>query len=88
MSHTTNTLDINEAGKLMNVHPKTVLDLINNGTLPAGKIGRAYVLLTRDVMNHIEQIIVRQTAERMGMPLRRSPHGGRKVAAAQVGISA
>lgn len=73
-----NTLDINEAGRLMNIHPQTVLDLIGNGTLPAGKIGRAYILLKSDVMNHIERVIVQQTAERMGgMPLprrRRSPH--------------
>lgn len=68
-----NTVGICEAGKLMNVHPKTVLDLISNGTLPAGKIGRAYILLKRDVMNHIERIIVQQTAQRMGTPKNRHP---------------
>ncbi len=78
-----NTLDINSASALMNVHPKTVLDLINKGALPAGKVGRAYVLLTRDVMNYIEAIIVRQTADRMGLP-----HPGRQIRSSKVGVSA
>lgn len=70
-----NTLDIAAAGKLMNIHPQTVLDLISNGTLPAGKIGRAYILLKSDVMSHIERIIVQQTAQRMGgQPRRRQPN--------------
>ncbi len=73
-----NTLDINAAGALMNVHPKTVLDMIGRGDLPAGKVGRAYVLLKRDVMAYIENLIIRQTAERMGVPLR-SPKTLRKL---------
>ncbi len=64
------TLDINSASELMCVHPKTTLDLIKSGVIPAGKVGRAYVMLKRDVMNYIEGVIVRQTAERMGVPLR------------------
>lgn len=60
------TLDIPSASTLMNIHPKTTLELINQGVLPAGKVGRAYVLLYRDVMAHIERVIVQQTAERMG----------------------
>lgn len=82
-----NTLDIAAAGALMNVHPKTVLDMINNGTLPAGKIGRAYVLLKRDVMNHIEHIIVQQTALRMRTPGRKSANLVRQVRPAQVGVA-
>lgn len=61
------TLDIKSAGELMKVHPKTVLTLINSGALPAGKVGRAYVMLTRDVMDYIENLIIRQTAERMDL---------------------
>ena len=60
------TLDIHRAGELMNVHPKTVLDLINKCVIPAGKIGRAYVILKSDVMAYIESVIIQQTAERMG----------------------
>jgi len=66
-----NTVDVEQAAELMKVHPKTVKDLINSGALPAGKIGRAYVLMTKDVLNYIENMIVRQTAERMGSPVKR-----------------
>ncbi len=65
------TVDVEQAAELMKVHPKTVKDLISSGALPAGKIGRAYVLMTKDVMNYIEHMIVKQTAERMGTPVRR-----------------
>ncbi len=66
-----NTVNVDQAAELMKVHPKTVKELIGSGALPAGKIGRAYVLLTKDVMNYIEHMIVKQTAERMGTPIRR-----------------
>lgn len=68
------TVNIHEAADMMNIHAKTVLDLINAGALPAAQIGRAYVLLYRDVMNYIEKEVIRQTAERMGgAPQRRRP---------------
>lgn len=59
------TVDILGAAALMKVHPKTVLDLIGAGALPAGRIGRAYVLLTSDVIAHVERVIAQQTAARM-----------------------
>ncbi|RTD98582.1 DNA-binding protein [Variovorax atrisoli] len=65
------TVDVRGAADLMKVHPKTVLDLIGAGALPAGRVGRAYVLLTRDVLAHIEQVIDRDTAERTTAPGRR-----------------
>ena len=85
---TPSTLNVEEAAKLMNIHPQTVLDLISDGTLPAGKIGRSYILLYKDVMHHIERIIVQQTAARMGgMPLKRSPQLVRQARTAKVGIT-
>lgn len=66
------TVDINGAADMMKVHPKTVLDLISGGVLPAARVGRAYVLLSKDVMDHIQQQIVAQTAERMRAPGRRT----------------
>lgn len=60
------TVDINQAADLMKIHPKTVIDKIQAGELPAARIGRAYVLLTRDVLQYVEASIVRQTAQRMG----------------------
>jgi len=65
------TLNTIEASKMMKVHPQTVLDLIGAGALPAAKIGRAYVLLTRDVLGYVERAIIRQTAERMTRPITR-----------------
>ena len=59
------TVDIHGAAALMKVHPRTVLDLIGAGALPAGRVGRAYVLLTKDVMAHVERVIAQQTAARM-----------------------
>lgn len=68
MSH---TVDINGAADLMKVHPKTVADLIHAGAIPAAKMGRSWVMLTRDVIAHIENAISMQTAERMGLSARR-----------------
>ena len=48
MTFVKSTLSVPEAGELMNVHINTVLKLIDAGTLPAAKIGRAYVLLVVD----------------------------------------
>ncbi len=64
------TVDITGAADLMKVHPKTVEEMIRAGEIPAAKMGRAYVMMTRDILQHIERQIVRQTAERMGTPVR------------------
>ena len=66
------TLTTTEAAAILNVHTNTLARLIDTGELPAAKIGRSYVLLYKDVMQYIENMIVRQTAERMGgQPVRR-----------------
>lgn len=65
------TLNIQEAAKVLKVHPKTVLDLIGHGYLPAARVGRSYVMLTRDVMAYVEANIRRQTERRLGVEYRR-----------------
>lgn len=60
------TVDVPQAAKLMKVHPKTVQDYIKSGELAAARVGRAYVMMTRDVLALVERQIVRQTAARMG----------------------
>ncbi len=65
MTTETDTVDVPEAGAILKVHPKTVLELIAEGALPAARIGRAYVMMRRDVVNHAQQQIARQTAQRM-----------------------
>ena len=59
------TETIQTAAGLLKVHPKTVLDMISSCELPAAKVGRAYVILTSDVMGYIERAVVQQTAKRM-----------------------
>ena len=59
------TCTVKEAAKLLNVHTCTVEKLIHDGDLPAGKIGRAYVILTKDVLGHAERVILNQTAARL-----------------------
>lgn len=63
------TLGLHEAAAMMRVHPQTVLDKIGAGELPAARVGRAYVLMTKDVMAHIEHEIIQQTAARMRGPM-------------------
>jgi excisionase family DNA binding protein len=72
MSTVPPTVDVAGAAELMKVHPQTVLDKIAAGELRAGQIGRSYVMLTKDVLQHIEENIVRETAARMRAPLRPS----------------
>lgn len=60
------TVDLQGAADLLKVHPKTVQDLIKAGAIPAARVGRAYVMMTKDVMAHIEYAIAAQTAARMG----------------------
>ncbi len=60
------TVDAREAAHMLKVHYETVLDLIAQGTLPAAKVGRAYVLMTQDVIDYVQEAINQQTARRMG----------------------
>jgi len=62
------TVDVNQAADLMKVHPKTVKEVIASGAIPAARIGRAYVMMTRDVVNYVDKMVSQQTAERMGAP--------------------
>lgn len=62
------TLNIQQAADVLKVHPKTVEDLIRDGTLPAAKIGRAWVMMTAHVMKYLENEIIQQTAARRGIP--------------------
>ena len=76
------TLSAPEAANLMNVHVNTIFKLIEAGSLPAAKIGRAYVLLMVDVMEYVQNTVLQQTSQRNG-----SPHLLRKVRRPQVRIA-
>lgn len=64
MSNTA-TVGVTGAAEILHVHPNTVEDLIREGTIPAGKVGRAWVMMTRDVLAYAEKLIISQTAERL-----------------------
>lgn len=66
------TVGIHEAADLLKVHVNTVARLIHSGAIPAGRIGRAYVMMRRDVIAYIDDQIARQTAERMRSTPRRA----------------
>jgi excisionase family DNA binding protein len=73
------TCNINEAARLLKVHEETVAEMIRSHKIPAAKIGRAWVMLERDLVEYIERQIQLQTAERLG---RRSPQVRRQRRAA------
>jgi excisionase family DNA binding protein len=59
------TVNVTEAADILKVHAKTVEDLIRDGALPAGKVGRSWVMMTKDVLAHAEKVIMAQTADRL-----------------------
>lgn len=81
----TETLNIREAAEILKIHVKTAEDLVRDGEIPAGKIGRAYVLMRRDVVRYAEKAILQQTADRLLR--KRSPKGVSKVRATQVRVA-
>ncbi len=74
----TPTVGVKEAAQLLQVHENTVEKLIAAGAIPAGKVGRAWVMMTRDVLAHAEKTILDQTAQRLGRRRARSPKCVRK----------
>ncbi|TXD58910.1 helix-turn-helix domain-containing protein [Ralstonia sp. TCR112] len=62
---TADTVGVLGAAEIMRVHPKTVEDMIRAGTIPAAKVGRSWVMLTRDVMAYVERQIMEQTSKRL-----------------------
>jgi excisionase family DNA binding protein len=62
------TLNVPAAAERLCVHPNTVFKLIESCAIPAAKVGRAYVMLEKDVMAYLENQVVKQTAERMRSP--------------------
>lgn len=69
------TTDVQGAAELLSVHPKTVLGLIDDAAIPAAKVGRAYVMLVKDVLAYLEKMIVAQTSARMRAPTKAQRQG-------------
>ena len=43
-------MNITEAADALKIHPHSLEKIIRAGDIPAGRVGRAYVLMTRDVL--------------------------------------
>ncbi|MBB6579968.1 excisionase family DNA binding protein [Comamonas odontotermitis] len=85
---TSPTVNIAGAAEILKVHPQTVRDLINAGNLPAARVGSAYVLLTKHVLDYAEKAIMAQTADRLISKSKpRSPKRVSKVSASQIGVT-
>ena len=50
MTTTPPTMNITEAADTLKIHPHSLEKIIRAGDIPAGRVGRAYVLMTRDVL--------------------------------------
>lgn len=75
------TVSLKEAAELLKVHRTTALDLVKSGKIPAARVGRAYVMMTKDVLQYIENQIIDQTGERLsasGSASKRSTRGRRQ----------
>ena len=60
-----NTYDAQETADLLKTDVTTVRALIDDGKLPAAKIGRAYVIREDDLDDYLAQKVREQTAERI-----------------------
>ena len=59
------TVNTQEAAEILNVHTSSVEKLISQGRLAAGKVGRRWVMLRRDVQEFAERTISQQTEQRV-----------------------
>lgn len=66
---TMTTLSVAQAAQTMKIHTETVLELIRDGVIPAAKIGRAYVMMEKDVLAFVADQITRQTTKRRSQPI-------------------
>lgn len=69
------TCNVPQAAEILKVHENRVMQLIDRGELPAAKIGRAWVMMERDVLAYVERQIVEQTACRLGVPTKAARRG-------------
>ncbi|WP_370641184.1 helix-turn-helix domain-containing protein [Achromobacter sp. MY14] len=82
------TTGVQGAAELLSVHPKTVLGLIDDAAIPAAKVGRAYVMLVKDVLGYLEKMIVTQTSARMRAPTKAQRQGQNRAGSRSASSSA
>ena len=71
------TMNLKEAAETLKIHPHSMEKIIRAGHIPAGRVGRAYVLMTRDVLAYAERIIIHQTVGRINASTTRAARKGR-----------
>jgi excisionase family DNA binding protein len=74
------TMDLQEAADTLKVHPHTMEKIIRAGDIPAGKVGRSYLMMTRDVLAFAEKTILQQTADRLNQRPTRAGRRGQSLA--------
>lgn len=75
------TCTVQEAASILKLHSSTVEKLIANGDLPAGRVGQRYIIKTSDVTRYADQVIIKQSADRLSKGRwPKSIHAGLRIA--------
>lgn len=61
------TLDSDEAARFLKIHIETLFRLARDGKIPAAKIGRSWVFVTADLIQHL-RAKYRQQLDKEGKP--------------------
>jgi hypothetical protein len=57
------TLNLSEAACFLKIHPVTMLNKANGGEIPGAKIGKRWVFIKVDLINHIRSKYLRQALQ-------------------------
>ena len=74
MTTTPPTMNITEAADTLKIHPHSLEKIIRAGHIPAGRVGRAYVLMTRDVLAYAGIIAVLKINNLKNIPTKATNH--------------
>ena len=58
-----NTLTLQEAARFLKIHPVTLGEMARNAQVPATKIGKCWVFIDIDLIDHIRSHYARQTLQ-------------------------
>jgi excisionase family DNA binding protein len=58
------TLTVDETAEIMHIGYNSVIELINEGHLPAARLGKSHTLLMEDVLDYIRKTAAEQTRKR------------------------
>lgn len=58
------TMNLEEAGKYLNISSYTMRDLADTGTIPGAKVGKGWIFRTKDLDAYLDDVIAKQTEAR------------------------